>query len=126
MLIEPLILRSVSQFVQAAVNPVRSSTPTNQVYPVVESGYTPPPIEISPVPILGGPGTVTTSAAVASRTIVSENSLPEGDVEAEGESPSKVCFMLLTHQTLGNVWHARCRSVTLTGPTSFLCQPYVA
>ena len=68
----------------------RSSTPTNVVYPVVEPGYTPPPLEISPVPLLGGPGAVVSSTAVASRTIVSETSIAEGDAEGEGDSPSKV------------------------------------
>ncbi len=72
------------------ITPNRSSTPTNVVYPVVEPGYTPPPIETSSTPLLGGPGTVFTSAAVASRTIVSERSIPEASVEGEDESPSKV------------------------------------
>lgn len=72
---------------KAAVTPVRASTPTNVVYPVVEPGYTPPPPEISPVPILGGPGTVINSA-VATRTIVSETAVPEPLVE-EGDTKER-------------------------------------
>lgn len=78
--------------VQVAAIPGRSSTPTNQVYPVVEPAYTPPPVVTSPNPILGGPGTVlaTQLAPVADRSIVSENSIPEGGVETEGDTPTKV------------------------------------
>ena len=68
----------------------RSSTPTNVVYPVTEPGSPPPPVELSSVPLQGGRGTVVNSTAVASRTIVSETSIAEGDVEGEGDSPSKV------------------------------------
>ena len=72
---------------------------------MVEPGYTPPPIETSSTPLLGGPGTVYTSAAVASKTIVSERSIPEAGVEGEDETPSKVmpapvlmlCTSMLNH-----------------------------
>ncbi|DBA95578.1 hypothetical protein WJX82_006262 [Trebouxia sp. C0006] len=74
---------------KAAITPNRSSTPTNVVYPVVEPGYTPPPIETSSTPLLGGPGTVFVSSAVTSKTIVSERSTPEAGVEGEDETPSK-------------------------------------
>ncbi|KAL3144727.1 hypothetical protein ABBQ38_001850 [Trebouxia sp. C0009 RCD-2024] len=76
---------------KVAAIPGRSSTPTNQVYPVVEPAYTPPPVVTSPNPILGGPGTVlaTQLAPVADRSIVSENSIPEGGVETEGDTPTK-------------------------------------
>ena len=57
---------------------------------MVEPGYTPPPIETSSTPLLGGPGTVFVSSAVASKTIVSERSIPEAGVEGEDETPSKV------------------------------------
>ncbi len=79
----------------------RSSTPTNVVYPVVEPGYTPPPVEISSVPILGGPANTVTSTAVASRTIVSGTSLAEeggeGDALLEGASKVSIHFLLTVH-----------------------------
>ena len=62
---------------------------------MVEPAYTPPPVVTSPSPILGGPGTVmaTQLAPVADRGIVSETSIPEGGVEAEGDTPTKVCLL---------------------------------
>lgn len=60
-----------------------------------EPAYTPPPVVTSPNPILGGPGTVmaTQLAPVASRGIVSENSIPGSGGETEGDTPSKVSLL---------------------------------
>ena len=97
--------------VQAApLPPPRSSTPTNQVYPVSEPAYTPPPVVTSPNPILGGPGTVmaTQLAPVANRGIVSETSIPVSGGETEGETPSKVCLLYYLSDLVLPGWQPRC------------------